>query len=90
MNSEMGSIKNKLNSTKDELERDEEGIRLLQKMVDDRKADVTKLSQQVQKEKLSEKTISNNLKNKTEKLSQVQFKQKQVELENTALLKNVK
>lgn len=50
MNKEMGSIKSKLKGTKEELERDEEGIKLLQKMVDDRKADIGKLSEQVQSE----------------------------------------
>ena len=57
LNSEMSSIKTKLKSTQEELDRDEEGIKLLQKMVDDRKADVTKLSQQVQSEKVQEKNL---------------------------------
>lgn len=70
----MGGIKDKLKSTKEELDRDEEGIKLLQKMYDDRKADVTKLSQQVQTEKTAERTVSDNLKNKSEQLSHAQFK----------------
>jgi len=57
---------NKLKSTTEELGRDEEGIQLLQKMVDDRKNDVAKLSNQVAKEKGEEKTLQSSLKAETE------------------------
>ena len=57
---------NKLKSTTEELGRDEEGIQQHQKMVDDRKNDVAKLSNQVAKEKGEEKTLQSSLKAETE------------------------
>lgn len=44
LKTETSGLMNKLKSTTEELTRDEEGIKLLQKMVDDRKNDVSKLA----------------------------------------------
>lgn len=44
LKSSTAGLMNKLKSTTEELARDEEGIKLLQKMVDDRKNDVSKLA----------------------------------------------
>lgn len=68
---------NKLKSTTEELGRDEEGIKLLQKMVDDRKNDVSKLATQVQQEKSVEQTLQASLKAESDQKLAIANKEKE-------------
>lgn len=89
LKSQTAGLMNKLKSTTEELARDEEGIKLLQKMVDDRKNDVSKLASQVQQEKADEKVLQASLKAATDQKVAMQNQEKEVATQKEQLTQKV-